>query len=85
MSKTNREQIKLLRKQLQIEQGLSKEEKIALHKAEVARFHPEPDLSSISPQIAKERQKMKHEKNMLERAKKIWYSIVSVPMGGINK
>lgn len=70
-----------------MEKGLTKEEKIALNKARVAKYHPEPDFSSLSPspKIAKERQKIKHEKDMLERAKKIWHSIVSVPMGGINK
>lgn len=68
-------------------QGMTKEEKIAANKARVAKYHPEPDFSNVSPspQIAKERRKIKHERNMLERAKKIWHSIVSVPMGGINK
>ena len=68
-------------------QGMTKEEKIAANKARVAKYHPEPDFSNISPspQIAKERQKIKHERDMLEKAKKIWHSIVSVPMGGTNK
>lgn len=68
-------------------QGMTKEEKIAANKARVAKYHPEPDFSNVSPspQIAKERRKIKHERNMLERAKKIWHSIVSVPMGGLNK
>ncbi len=68
-------------------QGMTKEEKIAANKARVAKYHPELDFSNISPspQIAKERRKINHERNMLERAKKIWHSIVSVPMGGINK
>ena len=68
-------------------QGMTKEEKIAANKARVAKYHPEPDFSNISPspKIAKERQKIKHEKEMLEKAKKIWHSIVSVPMGGMNK
>lgn len=85
MSKVNKKQKELLREQLEIEKGLTKEEKIALHKAKVAKFHPEPDYLKPSVRLTKERQKMKHERNMLERAKKIWYSIVSVPMGGINK
>lgn len=85
MSKANKEQKELLKKQLEIEKGLTKEEKISLHKAKVTKFHPEPDLSTPSGRLAKERQKMKHERNMLERAKKKWYSIVSVPMGGISK
>lgn len=68
-------------------QGMTKEEKIAANKARVAKYHPEPDFSNVSPspQIAKERRKINHERNMLERAKKIWHSIVSVPMGGTNK
>ena len=68
-------------------QGMTKEEKIAANKARVAKYHPEPDFSNISPspKIAKERQKIKHEKEMLEKAKKILHSIVSVPMGGMKK
>ena len=85
MSKANKKASEALRKQLNMEKGLTKEEKIALNKAKVAKFHPEPDFLSPSPKIAKERLKIKHEKEMLERAKKIWHSIVSVPMGGINK
>lgn len=87
MSKERRRQSELLKKQLNLEKRLTKEEKIALNKAKVAKYHPELDFSSISPspQIAKERQKIKHERNMLEKAKKIWHSIVSVPMGGMNK
>lgn len=87
MSKANRKQSELLRKQLEMEKGMTKEEKIAANKARVAKYHPEPDFSNISPssRIAKERQKIKHEKDMLEKAKKIWHSIVSVPMGGMNK
>lgn len=85
MSRTNKKQSELLRKQLKLEKGLTKEEIIALNKAKVANFHPEPDFSTISPQYAKALSKLKHEKKMLERAKKIWHSIVSVPMGGMNK
>lgn len=68
-------------------EGMTKEEKIAANKARIAQYHPEPDFSNItpSPKIAKERLKIKHEKAMLEKAKKIWHSIVSVPMGGMNK
>jgi len=85
MSKANKKASEALRKQLKLEKGLTKEEKIALNKAKVAKFHPEPDFSTMSPKMAKERQKIKHEKMMLEKAKKIWHSIVSVPMGGMNK
>lgn len=65
--------------------GLTKEEIIAANKAKVAKFHPEPVFSSMSSQYAKALLKQKHEKAMLEKAKKIWYSIVSVPMGGMKK
>ena len=85
MSKANKEASEALRKQLKREKELTKEEKIALNKAKVAKFHPEPDFSTVSPMIAKARQKIKHEKEILEKAKKIWHSIVSVPMGGMNK
>ena len=85
MKKEYKIQSELLKKQLKMEEGLTKEEKIALNKARVAKFHPEPDFTTISPRLAKERQKIKHEKDMMERAKRIWHSIVSVPMGGINK
>lgn len=65
--------------------GKTKEELIAINKAKVAQYHPKPDLSTISPKIAKERQKIKHEKEMLEKTKNQWTSIVSIPMGGMNK
>jgi hypothetical protein len=48
-------------------------------------FHPEPDFSASSTIIAKERLKIKHEKEMLEKTKNQWTSIVSIPMGGMNK
>jgi hypothetical protein len=73
MSKTGRKQSKMLRKQLALEKRLTKEQKIALNKAKVAQFHPEPDFSTGSPKMAIERQKIKHEKKMLEKAKKIWH------------
>ena len=65
--------------------GMTKEEKIAANKARVAKYHPEPDLTSISPNYAKALSKLEHEKKMKERAKKLWYSIVSIPMGGLKK
>ena len=45
-------------------QGMTKEEKIAANKARVAKYHPEPDFSNISssPQIAKERRRIKRRK-----------------------
>ena len=65
--------------------GMTKEEIIAANKARVAKYHPEPDFSTISPHHARTLQKLEHEKKMKERAKKLWFSVVSVPMGGINK
>lgn len=66
-------------------EGMTREEMIAANKARIAKFHPEPDLSSISPQYKKVLSKLEHEKSMKERAKKLWYSVVSIPMGGIKK
>lgn len=65
--------------------GMTKEEIIAVNKARVAKYHPESDLTSLSPSYAKALSKLKHEKNMKERAKRLWYSIVSIPMGGLKK
>lgn len=66
-------------------QGMTKEEKIAANKARVAKYHPEPDYSTCSKAIVQSRKKIEFEKGMKERAKKLWCSIVSVPMGGMNK
>lgn len=66
-------------------QGMTKEEKIAANKARVAKYHPEPDFSRCSTTVYKNRKKIEFEKKMKERAKKLWYSIVSVPMGGMKK
>lgn len=61
--------------------GMTKEEKIAANKARVAQYHPEPDMSSISPAYRRLLSKIVFEKSK----KKIWMSIVSIPMGGQNK
>lgn len=66
-------------------QGMTKEEKIAANKARVAKYHPEPDINSGSKTIYQSRKKVEFEKVMKEKAKKVWCSIVSVPMGGMNK
>ena len=66
-------------------QGMTKEEKIAANKARVAKYHPEPDLNTCSKTIHQSRKKIEFEKKMKERTKKLWYSIVSVPMGGMKK
>ena len=74
---------------LQIEDELrkhkTKEELIAENKAKVAKFHPEPDFSTISPQYKKVLQKLEREREMEERSKKLWFSVVSIPMGGMKK
>ena len=61
------------------------EQRIAANKERIAKFHPEPDFSRMSPRYVKELKKLDHEKSMKEKAKKIWLSIVSIPMGGLNK
>ena len=71
--------------QHEMEKGKTKEQLIAANKEKIAKFHPEPDFSKTSPKMAKERLKIKHEKEMLERTKGQWTSIVSIPMGGMNK
>lgn len=66
-------------------QGMTKEEKIAANKARVAKYHPEPDLTRCSTTVYKNRKKIEFEKKLKEKTKKLWYSIVSVPMGGMRK
>ncbi len=66
-------------------EGMSTEEKIAANKAKVAKYHPEPDFSTISPRYGRLLWKFKNEKGMKEKAKKLWLSVVSVPMGGMKK
>ncbi len=65
--------------------GMTTEEKIAANKARVAKYHPEPDFSTPSKTLNQSRKKIEFEKKMKEKTKKLWYSIVSVPMGGMNK
>ena len=62
--------------------GLTTEEKIAANKARVAKYHPKPDFSTFNPSYRRALSKMKFQKEMKERAKKLWYSIVSIPMKG---
>jgi len=64
---------------------MTKEEKIAASKARVAKYHPEPDFSTMSSKYLSTLRKFKHEKEMEERAKKLWFSVVSVPMGGMKQ
>lgn len=66
-------------------QGMTKEEKIAANKARVAKYHPEPDFTSCSTTVYKNRKKIEFEKKIKEKTKNLWYSIVSVPMGGLKK
>lgn len=74
-----------IEKQNESEKGLTKEQLIALNKARVAKFHPEPDFSTFSPQYKRALQKLKDEREMKEKTKNQWVSVVSVPMGGLNK
>ena len=62
-------------------EGLTKEEIIEANKARVAKFHPEPDLSHISSSFYKASKKIEYEKEMLEKTKGQWVSIISIPMG----
>lgn len=62
--------------------GMTQEEKIAANKARVAKFHPEPDMSRFSTVYRRELSKIKFEKEMEERMKDKWVSIVSIPMKG---
>ena len=64
---------------------MTKDEIIAANKARVAKYHPEPDFSTMSPKYMSALYKLKHEKEMKEREKKQWFSVVSVPMGGMKK
>ncbi len=56
--------------------GMTKEEIIAASKARVAKFHPEPDMSRFSSVYWRALSKLKHEKEMEERMKNKWFSIV---------
>ncbi len=67
--------------------GLSKEEIIAINKERVAKYHPKPDMSEISPAYRRALYKMESEKckRKSEEEHRQWVSIVSVPFGGMNK
>ena len=41
--------------------------------------------TGVAAEYVRELKNHENEKSMKERAKKLWYSIVSVPMGGMNK
>ncbi len=60
----------------------TKEELIAENKARVAKYHPEPDLNTYSTSFYKARRKIEHEKEMMEKYKGQWVSVVSIPMKG---
>lgn len=64
--------------------GLTKEELIAINKARVAQYHPEPDLSYVSPSYMKALRQVQKENREREK-KRPFVSIVSIPMGGMNK
>ncbi len=74
-----------IEKQHESEKGQTKEQLIAANRARVAKFHPEPDISTFTPQYKKALQKLKYEREMKEKNKTQWVSVVSVPMGGMNK
>ena len=74
-----------LQKEDEMRRNKTKEELIAENKARVAQFHPEPDFSTCSKTIRQSMKKIEHEKEMREKTKGHWVSIVSVPMGGMNK
>lgn len=61
--------------------GMTKEEKIAANKERVAKCHPEPDMATVSPAYRRALSKIEFEKSK----KKIYMTVVSVPMGGMNK
>lgn len=67
--------------------GLTKDQIIAINKARVAKYHPEPDMSEISPGYRRALYKMESEKSKRksEEEHRQWVSIVSVPFGGMNK
>ncbi len=48
-------------------------------------YHPESDFSRSSTMVSKSRKKIEFEKEMKEKNKSLWFSVVSVPMGGQNK
>ena len=85
----NTSQKKKPQTKLQIEDELNKtntkEEIIAANRETVAQFHPEPDLNTISPKYKRALLELEHEKEMKERSKKMRFSVVSIPMGGMNK
>lgn len=60
----------------------TREELIAENKARVAKYHPEPDLDTYSTSFYKARKKIEYEKEMREKYKGHWVSIVSIPMKG---
>lgn len=67
--------------------GLTKEEIIAINKERVAKYHPKPDMSELSPAYRRALYKMEMEKSKKNSMKESgqWVSIVSVPFGGMNK
>lgn len=74
-----------LQKEDEMRRNKTKEELIAENKARVAQFHPEPDFSTCPRAIHQSRKKIEFEREMKEKNKNHWLSIVSVPMGGMNK
>lgn len=63
----------------------TKEEIIAENRARIAKYHPKPDLDNICRSIYQSRKKIELEKEMREKTKGHRVSIISIPMGGLNK
>lgn len=74
-----------LQKEDDLRKNKTKEEIIAENKALVAKYHPEPDFETCSRTIYQSRKMIEFEKEMKERTKNRWVSIISIPMGGKNK
>ena len=62
-------------------QGMTTEEKIAANKARVAKYHPDPDMTSNPTGIRRALSKLNFEKGL----KRIYMRVVSIPMGGLKK
>lgn len=74
-----------LQKEDDLRKNETKEEIIAENREKIAKFHPEPDFDRSSSTIYQSRRKIEFEKEIKERNKNKWVSIISIPMGGRNK
>ncbi len=60
--------------------NMTKEELIAENKAKIAKFHPEPNLNTYATSFYKARRRIEYEKEMREKYKGHWVSVISIPM-----